>query len=94
MINGTFFYRKKAGRKALLCCSPMRPGFQTSKNALETLKTLRFHLKLHKLFEKSLTKTFARNYVSLILLLFLIELTLFYLNFIGLFSASLYVSGV
>jgi hypothetical protein len=78
MINGTFFYRKKAGRKALLCCSPMRPGFQTSKNALETLKTLRFHLKLHKLFEKSLTKTVVRNYVSLILLLFLIELTLNY----------------
>ncbi len=38
--------------------------FQTSKNALEALKTLRFHLKLRKLFEKSLTKTFARNYVS------------------------------
>ena len=39
--------------------------FQTSKNTLEALKTLRLRLKLRKLFEKSLTKTFARNYVSL-----------------------------
>jgi hypothetical protein len=68
MIIGTFFYRKKAGRKALLCCSPMRPRFQTSKNALESIKTLEV--------SPQTPQTFVRNYVSLISLPFLVELML------------------
>jgi len=33
VVLGTFFYRK-----AMLCCSPVWPRFQTSKNTLEALK--------------------------------------------------------
>ena len=64
-IIGTFFFRKKVPN--LQKCSWNIKNLEVSPwlHGRAAKRSFATSLKLHKLFEKSLTKTFVRNYVSL-----------------------------